>query len=358
MVLMDSTTASSFEGVVSGIFPLAVAATVWFLEFRRRGADEAHHTTQSNGPSCGPLPLLRQCKPEVVGVGCVMTAAIGLLAQAWTGMTNASPQFTNDEYDAAWVEITQQWPVLMTADTLLALQSLLRLPLLLSVLLRSPTLGTTGPLTGVPTLLFFTGAACRVSLLTWDEAYWLDGPLGGNVNLASEVAALLVLTRLSWGVARTANMCGLMWSVCLAGGLASRHQLQISENSIMNTLFVMAQLLDLLAASAHLAHTWSTDGGPRGGAASFVHFLLPLQQALPVYFFLEAFDEIPELVSCGYPFKVLQLSTAVALGMYLMAAVLHIVLCVEGDFWQTLDTNDVRNVQRVGVGQTRSIVAI
>lgn len=358
MVLIDSTTASSFEGVVSGIFPLAVAATVWFLEFRRRGADEAHHTTQSNGPSCGPLPLLRQCKPEVVGVGCVMTAAIGLLAQAWTGMTNASPQFTNDEYDAAWVEITQQWPVLMTADTLLALQSLLRLPLLLSVLLRSPTLGTTGPLTGVPTLLFFTGAACRVSLLTWDEAYWLDGPLGGNVNLASEVAALLVLTRLSWGVARTANMCGLMWSICLAGGLASRHQLQISENSMMNTLFVMAQLLDLLASSAHLAHTWSTDGGPRGGAASFVHFLLPLQQALPVYFFLEAFDEIPELVSCGYPFKVLQLSTAVALGMYLMAAVLHIVLCVEGDFWQTLDTNGVRNVQRVGVGQTRSIVAI
>lgn len=355
---MDSTTNSSFEGVANGIFPLAVAASVWFLEFRRRSADEAHRTTQRDGPSCGPLPLLRQCQPEVVGVGCVMTSAIALLAQAWTGMTNASPQFTNNEYDEAWTEITQQWPVLMTADTLLALQSLLRLPLLLSVLLRSPSSGTKTPLTGVPTLLFFTGAACRVSLLAWDEAYWLDGPLGGNVNLASEVAALMVLTRLAWGVTRTPNVCGLMWSVCLAGGLASRHQLQISENSSMNTLFVMAQLLDLLASSAHLAHTWSTNGGPRGGATSFVHFLLPLQQALPVYFFLEAFDEIPELVSCGYPFKVLQLSTSVALGMYLMAAVLHIVLCVEGDFWQTVDTNDARNVHCVGVGQARSLVAI
>lgn len=358
---MDPTsaaTASSFDGVVSGIFPLAVAATVWFLENRRRGADEAHQTTQSDGPSCGPLPLLRQCKPEVVGVGCVMTAAIALLAQAWTGMTKTSPQFASDEFDAAWVEITQQWPVLMTADTLLALQSLLRLPLLLSVLLRSPTLGTKAPLTGVPTLLFFTGAACRVSLLACDDAYWLDGPLGGSVNLASEVAALVVLTWLSWGVARTTNMCGLVWSVCLAGGLASRHQLQISENSTMNTLFVMAQLLDLLAASAHLAHTMSIDGGLRGGATSFVHFLLPLQQALPVYFFLEAFDEIPELVSCGYPFKVLQLSTSVALGMYLMAAVLHIVLCVEGDFWQTINADDARAVHRVGVDEFRSPLAI
>jgi len=153
-------------------------------------------------------------------------------------------------------------------------------------------------------------------------------------------------------------MVAFVWSLCLAGGVASRHELQITENTSMNAVFVMAQLIDLLAAGAHLVHTLKTDGGPRGGATSFVHFLLPLQQALPVYFFLEAFDEIPELVSCGYPFKILQLSTSVALGMYLMAAVLHIVLCVEGDFWQTLDTNDVRNVHRVGVSQARSLVAI
>merc|ERR1719272_2279277 len=109
-------------------------------------------------------------------------------------MTNASPQFASGDFDAAWVEITQQWPVLMTADTLLGLQSLLRLPLLLSVLLRSPSPVTKGPLTGIPTLLFCAGTACRVSCLAYDEAFWLYGPVGGNVNLASEVAALLVLT--------------------------------------------------------------------------------------------------------------------------------------------------------------------
>jgi len=291
---------------------------------------------------------LRQCKQEVVGVGCVMAAALGLLGQAWSGMT-----FYDESHHF------EGWPVLMTADTLLALQSLLRLPLLLSVLLRSPTPSSKGPLTGIPTLLFCAATACRVSCLAYDEAFWLFGPVGGNINLASEVAALLVLAWLSWGAISTTNMVALVWSVCLAHGLALRHEIQITENSTMNSLFVMTQLIDLMAAGAHLVHTMKTDGGPRGGATSFVHFLLPLQQALSVYFFLEGFEEIPELVVCGRPFQALQVTTSVSLGMYLMATVLHIVLCVEGDSWQTPTTSDdARAVHRIGATQSRRPVAI
>jgi len=333
--------------LVNGCLPCVVAAAVWFLEVRRRGADEAHRATQRDGPSCGPLPLLRQCKQEVVGVGCVMAAVLALLGQAWSGMT-----FYDETHHF------EGWPVLMTADTLLGLQSLLRLPLLLSVLLRSPSPVTKGPLTGIPTLLFFAGTACRVSCLAYDEAFWLYGPVGGNVNLASEVAALLVLTWLSWGAISAKNIVALVWSLCLAGGVASRHEIQITENSTMNSVFVMVQVIDLLAAGAHLVHTMKTDGGPQGGATSFVHFLLPLQQALAVYFFLAGFEEIPELVASGHPFQVLNITSSVSLGMYLMATVLHIVLCVESDTWETLDTNDARSVHRIGAVQARSPLAI
>lgn len=335
------------SSVVTSCLPCAVAAAVWFLETRRRGADEAHRATQRDGPSCGPLPLLRQCKQEVVGVGCVVAAALTLLGQAWSGMA-----FYDESHHF------EGWPVLMTADTLLGLQSLLRLPLLLSVLLRSPTLGTKGPLAGIPTLLFCAGTACRLSSLVYDEAFKLYGPVGGNINLASEVAAFLVLAWLAWGAISKTNMVALVWSMCLAAGVASRHEIQITENSTMNAVFVMAQLIDVLAAGAHLVHTMKTNGGPRGGATSFVHFLLPLQQALCAYFFLEGFEEIPELVVSGRPFQVLQIATSVSLGMYLMATVLHVVLCVEGDAWQVPNTNNARAVDRIGVTRARSPVAI
>jgi hypothetical protein len=91
--------------------------------------------------------------------------------------------------------------------------------------------------------------------LAYDPVFWLFGPVGGNVNLASEVAALLVLMWLAWGAISTTNMVAFVWSLCLAGGVASRHELQITENTTMNAIFVMAQLIDLLAAGAHLVHT-------------------------------------------------------------------------------------------------------
>lgn len=340
-------TASS-SAAINGLVPCAMAAAVWFIEMRRRGADEARHATQLDGPSCGPLPLLRQCKQEVVGVACVMAAAIVLLGQAWSGM-----KFYDESHHF------EGWPVLMTADTLLGLQSLLRLPLLLSVLLRSSAPGAKGPLTGIPLLLMFASTLCRVSCMAYDPVFWLFGPVGGNVNLASEVAALLVLTWLSWGAISTTNMVAFIWSLSLAGGVATRHEIQITENPEMNALFVMAQLIDLLAAGAHLVHTMKTDGGPRGGATSFVHFLLPLQQALCVYFYLEGFEEIPELVVHGCPFQVLRITTAMSLGMYLMATVMHIVLCVEGDIPQTPNiSDDAHAVHRIGVAQARAPVAI
>jgi len=156
---MDSMTiaTANSSAVINGLVPCAMAAAVWFLEMRRRGADDAHHATQRDGPSCGPLPLLRQCKQEVVGVGCVMAAAIVLFGQARSGMTF---------YDES--HYFEGWPVLMTADTLLGLQSLLRLPLLLSVLLRSATPGAKGPLTGISILLILQAqcAVCHVWHMT------------------------------------------------------------------------------------------------------------------------------------------------------------------------------------------------
>jgi len=182
--------------------------------------------------------------------------------------------------------------------------------------------------------------------------------VGGDVNLASEIAALFVLMWLSWGAISTTNVVALVWSLCLAGGVATRNEIQITENTMMNAVFVMVQLIDLLAAGAHLVHTMKTDGGSRGGATSFVHFLLPLQQALSVYFYLEGFEEIPELVLHGCPFQVLQIAPSISLGMYLMATVIHLVLCVEGDIPQTLNIDDAHTTHCIGIARARSPLAI
>lgn len=301
------------------------------MEMRRRSSDETRLANRNSPcqPVCGPL--LRECVPEIAGAGLVVIGAGVSLANAWTDVTAYAGGV---QFDAAWTDITNQWPVLMTADTLLALQSLFRLPLLLSVLLRAPpkmeVAPQTVPLAGYSILLYFMAGMSRVIILTFDEAYGLDGPLGGRVNYASEIASLLVLTFLAAGALRDLpNIFGLVCSVAIACFVAQRHCFAISENVWMDTLFVFAQVMETFGAGVHLTHTFMTDGGAQGGAASFVHFLLPLQQVLPVYFFLEAFEEVPDLSRSGHPFMVLRLISAIGMGLYCLSATIHLVMRLE-----------------------------
>lgn len=73
---------------------------------------------------------------------------------------------------------------------------------------------------------------------------------------------------------------------------------------------------------------------PKSSAAScFVYAVLPLQQLLAAYFFLTAWQggvpENPGLVGAGSPLKVFQISSLVAVGLYLFAVTAQFALSAD-----------------------------
>merc|ERR1740138_1435289 len=84
---------------------------------------------------------------------------------------------------------------------------------------------------------------------------------------------------------------------------------------------------------AYILRTLLIDTGPKGGrgdvAVAFAHLLMPVQQSLSAYYFLQAFEAVPELVGSGMPFETLQIGNTVQLGAYLGALALHLAECFE-----------------------------
>merc|ERR1719235_2625445 len=63
--------------------------------------------------------------------------------------------------------------------------------------------------------------------------------------------------------------------------------------------------------------------GRCGVALRFTHIVMPVQQCLAAYYFVQAFEYMPELVAAGHPFHVLHFGNVAQLGAYAGAAVLH-----------------------------------
>lgn len=334
---------------------LALAAVVWALERHRRGSSEvavsAVRTRQLEAlfvGGCGRS--LKRLAPEAAGLAlCAFLAGVLLL---WGG-NNGAPLATPEDH-ALWQQIRAEWPLLTTADSLLGLQSMLRMLLLISALAR-PLEALDSPLAGEAAALLCLAACARVTLLALSpqDVYHLDGPLGGVMNMALEVAALSPLAFLALGqhIAAAATgrprpvgaALGAASSILAVAGLtavaawaAATNHLAIAgpEAVHLDVLFAFAVLLEVAASAAFLVRAVGMPRaaslhGLQGNAFStFAHLLLPLQQLLPTYFFLSAFggaplEEIPALVGAGRPFEMLQLAGAAQVGAYLLAAVAH-----------------------------------
>merc|ERR1719517_73252 len=82
--------------------------------------------------------LSKEYVPEIV---CLMMCL--MLAALLRARGNDHVQASDAE---AWAQITAQWPLLLTADTLLSLQAMLRLLVLLSTVLRAGSGDSPAPL--------------------------------------------------------------------------------------------------------------------------------------------------------------------------------------------------------------------
>jgi len=307
---------------VETLLCVVVAMIVLRLELQRRagaGPDIGSRRETVGRYAASARKLLKECAPEAAGLMACLTLAAALRAR---GTEKVLP-----EEREAWENIKAQWPLLMTADTLLSLQVMLRLVVLLSVVLRAGSGGPV-PLSEESSVLWFGANLARLALVCRSAVYMLDGPLGGFLPVACEVAVLPILLVLSRGTFKRAWLALSMIAMC-AICFASRHNLSLAGDVTIDGLFTLAHALDFLAAVVYLVRTVLIDRTSRDVSVSFTHMIMPIQQGFAAYYFLQAFAAVPELVGSGLPFEFLQISSMVAFGAYLSAAILHFAECYD-----------------------------
>jgi hypothetical protein len=319
---------------------LCILAAVVVLRFElpRRAGDTV--PSLSSGLA-GCTKILKTCGPEIAGVVACLALAAMLRAKGEGDMQ------LDATTAAAWEDIKSKWPLLLTADTLLSLQAMLRFVALLSMTLRSRRNAAAAVPLADEVATLALGAYCvRAAVLAVTPAYMLDGPLGGNLPAGFDVVAIPLLV--GRGGLKFIWRCpfAVLAVVCVVALLANRHFLALSGDghfqfvtkhfsSLADKLFISAHLLETGAAFMYLARSF-LHGSEREGivpsawaSVGFTHLLMTAQQSLAAYFFFFAFDEAPELVGAGCPFKVLQLCNTASLGAYACTAAVFIVECFE-----------------------------
>eukprot|EP00747_Dinoflagellata_sp_TGD_P167572 gnl/TRDRNA2_/TRDRNA2_192205_c0_seq1.p2 gnl/TRDRNA2_/TRDRNA2_192205_c0~~gnl/TRDRNA2_/TRDRNA2_192205_c0_seq1.p2 ORF type:complete len:367 (-),score=91.00 gnl/TRDRNA2_/TRDRNA2_192205_c0_seq1:128-1228(-) len=316
----DEATMLSAQSAMETLVCIGVAALMMHVELQRRagnaaaGMGAANRRSSLSAESC--KQLLRTCAPEAIG----LIACLGLA----TAM-----RIHNDEGrpidDQTWEQIKNQWPLLVTADTLLSVQAMLRLVVLLSATFRSMS---TQPIAGWPAAFSFAAMVARVGLIMRSSVYMLDGPVGGKLPAMCEVFALPLL----WMLGRRAiAKAPLRFTGVVVVGMhiAMHNHLSLSKDAIADSLFAFAHVLELLAAVSFLFKT-VLNGSGLGVPTAFAHVLMPIQQAMAAYYFVEAFEAVPSLIGAGCPFEILQIGGATQAGAYLAALVIYAAECADG----------------------------
>lgn len=299
------------------------------------------------------------CAPEAIGLAGIFVVAVLLRLRGDLAVPQDALAFE------VWEEIKAEWPVLMGADTLLNLQSMLRLLIFVSAAYRAgllpgfktsdkKALTSTGtdhdissdassvlPLSGMGAALSMGAMLARARLCTQAEIYRLEGPLslGGDLPMFCDLCSVPLLMTLAFSALRpsTGTPVRTAAATAFAMWVASRHYLNLAKDSSTDGLFTVIYVLEFLAALAFLARAAANTGreaqsSPRGRAfVGFVHVLMAFQQALSAYYFLTAFEPSPKLVGAGRPFCVLIWSNLLAFAAYLCAAGLYLGgVCAEG----------------------------
>lgn len=288
---------------------VAVAA-VWLVEFSRRAGEPRLLLGKQ---------LLRAWAPEVLGLVAVLSLALHLRLSAQDAF-----QAPSEDEAQAWAEITAAWPLLITADTLLSLQAMLRLLVLALVVFRVSDVKSF-PLGGSAAFLWFAAGLSRAAVPFFSDVYMLDGPLGGKPPQLCELAVLPLLLVLCWR-SRSFSFLPCLLVVLAAAVAAYWNRLALSGSVTPDVLFILAHILDQLVAFAYLLRTLLMDCSD---SLSLTHLIMAAQAAMCAYFFVAGFPHDARLVAAGSPFGVLHIGSTAQLGAYLAAASLHIAQWAE-----------------------------
>lgn len=300
---------ASVNSILEACMMILAAAVVVGFEMRRCSQGLAIQYT------------LKKYMPETIGL-----AVLALIAGVLRMKGPTEPPLD----DAAWNEIVSQWPWLMTADTLLGFQSMLRFLLFNSALLRLGSKGCLSALSLEASAFFLAAMAVRVALFWYSPAYHLDGPVGGNISGGFELATLLPLSALvlSTGSWSLKSLMLIITGIAASAVAGSYHHFKLADDEVYaNNGFVLIHCLETCAAIAHLFQAGSVALVSSGG---IVALSLPVQQVLSAYYFLEAFEAVPALVGSGCPFELMWVTSNVQLGIYLFSGAVYLACLTEG----------------------------
>lgn len=292
---------------------VALVVALGLLEMQRRvmfgGASRRPWGVSLKSCTC----LLRQSVPEVVGIiVCVGTVAV---------LLSRPQKFGSPEDEEMWAELKLEWPRLACADTLLAIQAMLRVVVLAAATFHARTSGRVSLASQSATLLGL-GCLARVTAGAGSEAYLLDGPLGAKLPVVCDVASMMLA--LSLGKACFwKRPLPTVFTVIALTWLSSRHCLNLSGGKPhLDALFVASYGFDLLAALTHLFQNLSIGSA---GAALPRQAILAAHGVIGAYYFHYALPHTEELVLVGCPLQFLELAHTAAAAACLGAMALFAV---------------------------------
>mmetsp|Transcript_8905 Transcript_8905/g.14441 ORF Transcript_8905/g.14441 Transcript_8905/m.14441 type:complete len:339 (+) Transcript_8905:126-1142(+) len=287
------------------VIGVVVALAVLRLEVKRRTADLPQSGRGWRMKEC--TKFLLQHAPEAAGLAACLSLAVALRFQ--------------NSFDAnldakTWEAIVREWPILLTADSLLALQAMLRVLVYLSVALRAAP----SPISGEVAFIFCGAAVGRAVLASKSDVYLLDGPLGGFVPIIFEFASVPLLAYLSRGVCRN-GFLACAFTLSVAACLACRNCLALANDAFIDGLFIFAHVTELIASFAYLCRSLMLDVrvigmGRNSVALRFAHIIMFIQQTLSAYYFVHAFQYSSSLVGIGHPFEILQMGGVAQLAAF------------------------------------------
>mmetsp|Transcript_77043 Transcript_77043/g.160328 ORF Transcript_77043/g.160328 Transcript_77043/m.160328 type:complete len:339 (+) Transcript_77043:213-1229(+) len=306
-------------GAAEAFFCIVIALVVLPLEVQRRGGGGSLASLEVSRYADNAKRFLKECAPEAL-----MLLSFATLAALLRSRGDESMVLDDRASEEAWAQIKAEWPLLLTADTLLSLQAMIRVIVLLSAVCRKTSCSHSA-LSGESAIFALIAGLARVGLFYRSSAYMLDGPLGGWLPGVCEAVVVPLLLILAWKTIRAR----FLWVVLAVLGIcfhSLRNRLALAEDNdyVADSLFIAAHCGDLMAAVAFLGRSALVEGANEGVSAGFAQLLMPLQQGFAAYYFLQAFSHSEELVGTGRPFDVLHIGSTIAFGAYLGGCALYL----------------------------------
>lgn len=322
--------AASGSNLIQYIVGPAIAVLVLGLEVSRRSAKLPQQDAGYSNPCT--LESIKKSfgryVPESLGLVACAVLAIALRVRGSLQM-----EFSSQLEEEVVSKITNDWPILITADSMLVVQALLRLTVLASTALRKgagPTL-----LSQEVTAIFFVAALARTVLVARSSIYMLNGPLalGGYLPAACDLLSVPLLAILTWGIQRKALAASAL-ALAAAACVGYTTSLKLADDAFSDGLFFFVHSAELFAAFAYLSRGVLAEVGlvsvnQESVALQFAHIVMPFQQCLSAYFFVQAFHTVPEMVGGGYPFEILHVGSVAQVAVYACAFVIYLVSCRE-----------------------------